>query len=105
MHFGILKSLSANLFQVTECIKFCHQNMTPIVATPCNMNCINDKLVTRYLERMEPYGTILSHACAYGVLLMPLYVLLSGLPLEHWKTVKVIYFVEFLFGCFQSDSL
>ncbi|KAL9981392.1 hypothetical protein ACROYT_G010092 [Oculina patagonica] len=32
---------------VTECIKFCHENMSSIVATPCNMNCINDKLVTR----------------------------------------------------------
>lgn len=32
---------------VTECIHFCHENMSAIVATPCNMNCINDKLVTR----------------------------------------------------------
>lgn len=32
---------------VTECIRYCHQNMSAIVATPCNMNCINDKLVTR----------------------------------------------------------
>lgn len=34
---------------MTECIHFCHENMSAIVATPCNMNCINDKLVTRYL--------------------------------------------------------
>ncbi|CAH1801322.1 unnamed protein product [Owenia fusiformis] len=32
---------------VEECIVFCHENMSAIVATPCNMNCINDKLVTR----------------------------------------------------------
>ncbi|ELT93581.1 hypothetical protein CAPTEDRAFT_134617 [Capitella teleta] len=32
---------------VEECIQFCHRNMSPIVATPCNMNCINDKLVSR----------------------------------------------------------
>lgn len=32
---------------VTECIHFCHENMSAIVSTPCNMNCINDKLVTR----------------------------------------------------------
>lgn len=32
---------------VMECIHFCHANMSAIVATPCNMNCINDKLVTR----------------------------------------------------------
>lgn len=32
---------------VTDCIHFCHENTTAIVATPCNMNCINDKLVTR----------------------------------------------------------
>ncbi|XP_070572412.1 SANT and BTB domain regulator of class switch recombination-like [Ptychodera flava] len=32
---------------VEECIKYCHDNMSAIVATPCNMNCINDKLITR----------------------------------------------------------
>jgi len=32
---------------VSECIKFCHQNMSTIVATPCNMGCINDRLLTR----------------------------------------------------------
>ncbi|XP_077995774.1 SANT and BTB domain regulator of class switch recombination-like [Glandiceps talaboti] len=32
---------------VEECIQYCHDNMTAIVATPCNMNCINDKLITR----------------------------------------------------------
>ena len=64
MYFGIFPEyLCGNLFQVTECIDFCHQNMTSIVATPCNMNCINDKLVTRYVERMQSYGTILSHTC------------------------------------------
>jgi len=57
------------LFQVTECIDFCHQNMTSIVATPCNMNCINDKLVTRYVETRQSFyhTSVLQHAfmCAY----------------------------------------
>ena len=66
-HFGILKILCGNLFQVTECIDFCHLNMTSIVATPCNMNCINDKLVTRYVERKESYWIIFSHACGCNV--------------------------------------
>ena len=33
--------------QVRQCVEFCHRSMGAIVATPCNMNCINDKLVTR----------------------------------------------------------
>ncbi|CAB4000508.1 Hypothetical predicted protein, partial [Paramuricea clavata] len=32
---------------VTKCIEYCHENMSAIVSTPCNMNCINDRLVTR----------------------------------------------------------
>ncbi|KAL4223524.1 hypothetical protein ACF0H5_016995 [Mactra antiquata] len=32
---------------VQECIEYCHGNMSAIVSTPCNMNCINDKLVGR----------------------------------------------------------
>ncbi|XP_022085885.1 uncharacterized protein KIAA1841 homolog [Acanthaster planci] len=35
---------------VNECIDFCHKNMSAIVATPCNMNCINDKLCTRIAD-------------------------------------------------------
>lgn len=35
---------------VTECIKFCHKNMTTIVSTPCNMGCINDRLLTRIAD-------------------------------------------------------
>ncbi|XP_048582414.1 SANT and BTB domain regulator of class switch recombination isoform X3 [Nematostella vectensis] len=35
---------------VNDCISFCHENMSAIVSTPCNMNCINDKLVTRISE-------------------------------------------------------
>ena len=27
--------------------------MSAIVATPCNMNCINDKLVTRYVMKTK----------------------------------------------------
>ncbi|XP_012675372.2 uncharacterized protein KIAA1841 isoform X2 [Clupea harengus] len=32
---------------VEDCIQFCHENMTAIVATPCNMNCINSNLAAR----------------------------------------------------------
>lgn len=32
---------------VTECILFCHENMSAILSTPCNMNCINDQLCSR----------------------------------------------------------
>ncbi|OCT79717.1 hypothetical protein XELAEV_18026526mg [Xenopus laevis] len=32
---------------VEECIRYCHKNMSAIVATPCNMNCINANLLTR----------------------------------------------------------
>ncbi|KAK0045577.1 hypothetical protein Bpfe_024943 [Biomphalaria pfeifferi] len=35
---------------VEECIKYCHKNMNDILATPCNMGCINDKLLTRMAE-------------------------------------------------------
>ncbi|XP_066528340.1 SANT and BTB domain regulator of class switch recombination isoform X2 [Hoplias malabaricus] len=32
---------------VEECIRFCHKHMTAIVATPCNMSCINSNLSSR----------------------------------------------------------
>lgn len=32
---------------VTKCIHYCHENMSAILSTPCNMNCINDRLATR----------------------------------------------------------
>ncbi|PVD33053.1 hypothetical protein C0Q70_08501 [Pomacea canaliculata] len=32
---------------VQECVEYCHHNMTAIVSTNCNMNCINDHLITR----------------------------------------------------------
>ncbi|XP_077138851.1 SANT and BTB domain regulator of class switch recombination isoform X2 [Ranitomeya variabilis] len=35
---------------VEECIDFCHKNMSAIVATPCNMNCINANLLTRITD-------------------------------------------------------
>ncbi|XP_060598955.1 SANT and BTB domain regulator of class switch recombination-like isoform X3 [Ruditapes philippinarum] len=35
---------------VQECIEYCHGNMSAIVSTPCNMNCINDKLVGRIAD-------------------------------------------------------
>uniref|UniRef100_A0A3P8UKZ4 SANT and BTB domain regulator of CSR n=1 Tax=Cynoglossus semilaevis TaxID=244447 RepID=A0A3P8UKZ4_CYNSE len=35
---------------VEECIHYCHRHMSAIVATPCNMNCINSNLATRIAE-------------------------------------------------------
>jgi len=32
---------------VERCITFCHDHMSEIIASPCNMNCINDPLVKR----------------------------------------------------------
>ncbi|XP_062863595.1 SANT and BTB domain regulator of class switch recombination isoform X2 [Trichomycterus rosablanca] len=36
---------------VEECIQYCHQNMSGIVATPCNMSCINSNLASRLALR------------------------------------------------------
>ncbi|XP_075719116.1 SANT and BTB domain regulator of class switch recombination isoform X2 [Rhinoderma darwinii] len=35
---------------VEECIHYCHKYMSAIVATPCNMNCINANLLTRITD-------------------------------------------------------
>uniref|UniRef100_A0A8D0GQN0 SANT and BTB domain regulator of CSR n=1 Tax=Sphenodon punctatus TaxID=8508 RepID=A0A8D0GQN0_SPHPU len=35
---------------VEKCIRYCHKNMSAIVATPCNMNCINANLLTRITD-------------------------------------------------------
>uniref|UniRef100_H2SPQ8 SANT and BTB domain regulator of CSR n=1 Tax=Takifugu rubripes TaxID=31033 RepID=H2SPQ8_TAKRU len=35
---------------VEECIQYCHKYMSAIVATPCNMNCINSNLATRITD-------------------------------------------------------
>ncbi|XP_076453288.1 SANT and BTB domain regulator of class switch recombination-like isoform X2 [Babylonia areolata] len=35
---------------VEECIQYCHRNMTAIVSTNCNMNCINDRLLQRITD-------------------------------------------------------
>ncbi|KAM6220289.1 SANT and BTB domain regulator of class switch recombination isoform 2-T2 [Rhynchocyon petersi] len=35
---------------VEQCIQYCHKNMNDIVATPCNMNCINANLLTRIAD-------------------------------------------------------
>lgn len=32
---------------VLRCVEFCHKNLSAIISTPCNMNCINDTLVSR----------------------------------------------------------
>lgn len=38
---------------VEECILYCHKHMSAIVATPCNMNCINSNLATRIAEQFS----------------------------------------------------
>ncbi|KAM6956246.1 SANT and BTB domain regulator of class switch recombination [Aplochiton taeniatus] len=35
---------------VEDCIQYCHKNMSAIVATSCNMNCINCNLATRIAD-------------------------------------------------------
>uniref|UniRef100_A0A1A8IUQ0 KIAA1841 n=1 Tax=Nothobranchius kuhntae TaxID=321403 RepID=A0A1A8IUQ0_NOTKU len=35
---------------VEECIHYCHKHMSSIVATPCNMNCINNNLASQIAE-------------------------------------------------------
>ncbi|KAK0139313.1 hypothetical protein N1851_024050 [Merluccius polli] len=35
---------------VEECIQYCHKHMSAIVATPCNMNCINSNLAMRIAD-------------------------------------------------------
>ncbi|XP_030052043.1 SANT and BTB domain regulator of class switch recombination isoform X2 [Microcaecilia unicolor] len=35
---------------VEACIQYCHKNMSVIVSTPCNMNCINSNLLTRIAD-------------------------------------------------------
>ncbi|XP_067092587.1 SANT and BTB domain regulator of class switch recombination [Osmerus mordax] len=38
---------------VEECIQYCHKHMTAIVATPCNMNCINSNLAARIADLFD----------------------------------------------------
>lgn len=45
-----MSALYMRLAQVEECIQYCHKHMSAIVATPCNMNCINSNLATRIAE-------------------------------------------------------
>ncbi|XP_044285260.1 uncharacterized protein KIAA1841 homolog [Varanus komodoensis] len=35
---------------VEKCIHYCHKNMSAIIATPCNMNCISANLLTRIAD-------------------------------------------------------
>ncbi|XP_056623136.1 SANT and BTB domain regulator of class switch recombination isoform X2 [Triplophysa dalaica] len=35
---------------VDECIRFCHTHMNAIIATPCNMSCINNNLAGRIAD-------------------------------------------------------
>ena len=53
--------------QVSRCIHFCHEHMSAIVAAPCNMNCINDILVSRCLQLVDtrnPHETHCVHLFA-----------------------------------------
>jgi len=36
--------------KVEECIQYCHKHMNAIIATPCNMNCINNNLAGRIAD-------------------------------------------------------
>ena len=38
---------------VEACILYCHKHMSAIVATPCNMNCVNEKLTTMIAEKFS----------------------------------------------------
>lgn len=38
---------------VEACIDYCHKNMSLIVATPCNMNCVNEKLTSLIAEKFN----------------------------------------------------
>ncbi|XP_072293260.1 SANT and BTB domain regulator of class switch recombination [Eucyclogobius newberryi] len=38
---------------VEECIQYCHKHMSAIVATPCNMNCINSNLASRVSDQFS----------------------------------------------------
>ena len=36
---------------VEECLDYCSRHLSAVLASPCNMGCINDKLVTRSVRR------------------------------------------------------
>lgn len=38
---------------VEDCITYCHENLTHIVSTPCNMNCVNERLTDRIAQRFK----------------------------------------------------
>ena len=38
---------------VEACISYCHKHMSAIVATPCNMNCVNEKLTTLIADKFN----------------------------------------------------
>ncbi|XP_057294274.1 SANT and BTB domain regulator of class switch recombination-like isoform X2 [Hydractinia symbiolongicarpus] len=40
---------------VQHCINYCHHNLSAIIASPCNMNCINDILVTRIASTFDQH--------------------------------------------------
>lgn len=46
---GLIIMCFVNL-KVEECIQYCHKHMSAIIATPCNMNCINNNLAGRIAD-------------------------------------------------------
>uniref|UniRef100_F7BEE9 SANT and BTB domain-containing protein n=1 Tax=Ciona intestinalis TaxID=7719 RepID=F7BEE9_CIOIN len=38
---------------VKECVNYCQENMSAIVATPCNMNCVNDRLTSQIAAKFS----------------------------------------------------
>uniref|UniRef100_H2ZAL9 SANT and BTB domain-containing protein n=1 Tax=Ciona savignyi TaxID=51511 RepID=H2ZAL9_CIOSA len=38
---------------VRECVNYCRDNMSAIVATPCNMNCVNERLTTQIASKFS----------------------------------------------------
>ncbi len=46
--------LSYHYLQVELCLDYCHDNLSCVVAAPCNMGCIKDKLIARLGSKFTP---------------------------------------------------
>ena len=58
--------------------------MSAIVATPCNMNCINDKLVTRYvLFELISFKLVVIKPLNQGP------ELIQNIQMNFWKTCNL----------------
>ena len=40
--------------QVEECLEYCRQHLSEVVASPCNMACISETLIARLAARLSP---------------------------------------------------